>query len=91
MQRIQTRIVRLEANQAIELKPGVVLPAGYHTAIKTRTVFETISGKTQTDPQFSIKFTAEQLVSMGATDTEKVISIEIDVTEFVRDGKLSQR
>ena len=88
MQRLQTRTVRLEAKEAVELKPGIVLPPGYHTAIKTRTVFETIRGKTtRTDPQFSIKFTAKQFARMGATD---IISLEIDVTEFVRDGKLNQ-
>ena len=92
MERVRTRTVRLEAKQAVEIKPGVMLPAGYHTAIKTRTGLETRSSNVSwTPPQFSIKFTADELASMGATDTEKVISVEIDVTEFVRSGQLAQK
>jgi hypothetical protein len=36
--------VTLEAKQAIELEPGVVLPTGYYPAIEERSGLETIGG-----------------------------------------------
>jgi hypothetical protein len=42
-----------------------------------------------TPPRYTIEFTADELVSMGAPDTENLISDEIDVTKFVRSGELT--
>ena len=39
-------------------------------------------------PRYTIEFTADELASMGDTDTEDIISDEIDVTEFVHSGEL---
>ncbi len=90
MQRVQTRAVMLEATQAVELKPGVVWPPGYHIGTEIWTSLETISsGLSWTPPRYTIEFTADQLASMGATDTENLISVEIDVTKFVRSGELT--
>jgi hypothetical protein len=91
MQRVQTRNVMLEATHAINLGRGIVLPSGYHLpATETRTGLETVSGGVSwTPPRYTIEFTADELVSMGAPDTENLISDEIDVTKFVRSGELT--
>ena len=46
-------------------------------------------GMSWTPPRYTIEFTADELVSMGAPDTENLISDEIDVTKFVRSGELT--
>lgn len=90
MQRVRTRAVRLKARQAVELEPSVVLPPGYYSATKVRTGLETTSGVSWAAPQFTIEFTADQLASMGAKVALNLISMKIDVTTLVRDGKLTQ-
>jgi hypothetical protein len=64
MRRVRTRTVRLEAMEAIELEPGVVLPPGYYAATKTRIGEETIGGLSWTAPQFSLEFSAAQLIEL---------------------------
>ena len=90
MLRLQTRAVMLEATQAVELEPGVVLPPGNYTGTETRTGLATASGDVSwTKPEYKIKLTADQLANMGATYTENIIAEEIDVTKFVRSGELT--
>ena len=85
MQRLQTRTVRFEATQAVELKPGVILPRGYYTGTETRTGLETASGGVSwTAPHYKIALTREQLPKMGG-----LISEEIDVTKLCASGELA--
>ncbi len=90
MQRVQTRAVMLEVTHAVEIKRGVVLPRGHHLrATEIRIGLETVSGWVSwAVPRYTIEFTADELASMGDTDTEDIISDEIDVTEFVHSGEL---
>ena len=91
MQRLRSQTVRLNSIEPIELKPGIVLPPGRHLATKIRRRLQTWSGGSSwSAPQFIMEFTADQLAHMGATKTEKPVS-KIDVTKFVRDGRLNQR
>ena len=90
MRRVRTRTVRLEAMQAVELEPGVVLPPGYYAATKTRIGEETMSGLSWAALQFSLEFTAAQLVELGVKGSTSRIFVRYDVTTFVRDGKLAQ-
>jgi hypothetical protein len=91
MPRLWNRTVRLSAKQAVELEPGVVLPPGKYEATKTRTDFQTMSGGVSwTPPRYTIEFTADQFASMGATDSENLISRKIDVTPLVRARRLLQ-
>ena len=89
MRRVRTRTVRLEAMQAVELEPGVVLPPGYYAATKTRIGEETMSGLSWAAPQFSLEFTAAQLVELGVKGATSPF-VRYDVTTFVREGKLAQ-
>jgi hypothetical protein len=90
MQRVQTRAVMLDVTQAVELKPDVVLPPGAYTGTETRIGVETISsGVSWTSPRYTIKFTADQLASLGAKVVRKLISAKIDVTKFVRSGEIT--
>ena len=90
MHRVQARAVMLEATHAVEIEPGVVVPPGHYTGTEWRTGLETMSGDVSwAAPQYKIELTADQLASMGTTDTPNLISSDIDVTKFVRTGELT--
>jgi hypothetical protein len=90
MQRVEARAVMLEATHDVELREGLVLPPGYHPATEWRTGLETMSGGVSwTAAQYKIELRADKLASSSATDTENIISEEIDVTKFVRSGELT--
>ena len=90
MLRLQTRAVMLEATQAVELEPGVVLPPGYYTGAETRTGLATASGDVSwTKPEYKIELTKDQLTSIGARVSPNLTSMKVDVTKFVRSGELA--
>ena len=90
MHRVQARAVMLEATHAIEIEAGVALPPGQYSGTEWRTGLETMSGEVSwAAPQYKIELTADQLASMGTTDTPNLISSDIDVTTFVRSGELT--
>jgi hypothetical protein len=90
MLRLQTRAVMLEATQAVELEPGVVLPPGYYTGAETRTGLATVSGDVSwTKPEYKIELTKDQLTSIGARVSPNLTSMKVDVTKFVRSGELA--
>ena len=76
--------------QAVELEPGVVLPPGYYAATKTGVGEKTMARPSWTAPQFTMEFTAAQLVELGVKGAATQIFVRYDVTKFVRDGKLAQ-
>ena len=88
VQRLQTRTVTLEAKQAVELEPGIVLPPGYYASIEERSRLETIGGDvTWAEPRYKIEFSAKELAKLvvkGAASRTFV-----DVTKFVRSGELA--
>jgi hypothetical protein len=86
MHRVQARAVMLEATHAIEIEAGVVLPPGQYSGTEWRTGLETMSGEVSWAAPIQ---TADQLASMGTTDTPNLISSDIDVTTFVRSGELT--
>jgi hypothetical protein len=87
MQQVETEVVMLEATRDVELRPGLVLPPGLYSATETYTHLVD-SGKNRTPSRFEIKFTADQLATMGAKVQLNLISETIDVTKFVRLGVL---
>jgi hypothetical protein len=90
MQRVQAHAVTLEATHAVELQPGVALPPGHYSGTEWRTGLETMSGDVSwLAPQYKIELTADELASIGTTDTPNLISSDIDVTKFVRSGELT--
>jgi hypothetical protein len=91
VQRLQTRAVTLEAKQAVELEPGIVVPIGYYPAIEERSGLETIGGDvTWAEPRYKIEFSAKELVKLGVKGGASRIFVRYDVTAFVRGGKLAQ-
>ena len=88
MQKVQSTAVRFKVARAIELEPGFVLRPGVYTGIKTRTRVDSIGGVSWTPSQYKLEFTANQLARMGAQQKPNLIAKNIDVTKFVRLGKL---
>jgi hypothetical protein len=65
------------------------MPPGSYPGTKTRTRVSFLDGSVNWTPtRYRIELTADQLASMGATVQRDQSSEEIDVTEFVRMGKL---
>ena len=88
----ETTKITLEAAQAVELHRGIVMPPGSYSGTKTRTRVSYLDGSVNWTPtRYRIELTAEQLASMGASVQANQSSEEIDVTEFVRLGKLTIR
>jgi hypothetical protein len=88
MQKVQTTPVRFKVARAIELEPGLVLRPGVYTGTKTRTRVDSIGGVSWTPSQYKLEFTADQLTSMSAKAKPNLIAKNIDVTKFVRLGKV---
>jgi hypothetical protein len=88
MQKVQSTAVRFKVARAIELEPGFVLRPGVYIGIKTRTRVDSIGGVSWTPSQYKLEFTADQLARMGAQQKPNLIAKNIDVTKFVRLGKV---
>jgi hypothetical protein len=84
MQIIETRAVGLQAPQAVKLSAGLTLPPGLYQGTEARIRTDSIGG-----PSWAVKYmiaiTAEHLASIGPD----LGSVNIDVTEFVRLGRLT--
>ena len=81
--------ITLEATEAVNLDTGIALPPGSYPGTKTRTRVSYLDGSVSWTPtRYRIELTAAQLASMGAAAQPNQSSEEIDVTEFVRLGKL---
>jgi hypothetical protein len=85
----ETTRITLVAVQDVDLHAGIVVPPGSYPGTKTRTRVSYLDGSVNWTPtRYRIELTAEQLASMGATVQPNQSSEEIDVTEFVRLGRL---
>jgi hypothetical protein len=88
----ETTRITLEAAEAVDLHTGIVLPPGSYPGIKARAREDALdSGITWSPIRYRIELTTEQLASVGAALQPNQDSEEIDVTEFVRLGKLTIR
>ena len=83
--------ITLEATQAIELDTGVVLPPGSYPGAKMRIRDDLPSDAILMPTRYRIGLTAEQIASMGAKVQSNQSFEEIDVTKFVRGGRLTIR
>jgi hypothetical protein len=80
----------LEAKQAAELEPGVVVPPGYYPAIEERTGLETIGGDvTWAEPRYKIEFSAKELAKLGVKGATSQVFVRYDVTVRVHSGELT--
>jgi hypothetical protein len=84
MQIIETRTVGLQASQNVKLSARLTLPPGLYQGTEERIRTDSIAG-----PSWAVKYmiaiTGEQLASIGPD----LSSVNIDVTEFVRQGRLT--
>ena len=88
MQEVQTKPVKFKVARGIKLEPGLVLRPGIYTGTKTRTRVDSSGGISWTPSQYKLEFSADQLTSMGAKVKSNLIAKSIDVTKFVRLGKV---
>jgi len=78
--------VTLRVVKAVKVKNVLFAPGDYQ-AERRQVGFALPSGDTKwTTPQFSITLTGEQMRSMGAKTADKTLSIEYDLTKYVRSG-----
>ena len=90
MQRLQTKAVMLEAKQAVELEPGVVLPLGFYPATEVRHGLETIGGDvTWAEPHYKIEFSAKELAKIGVKGAASRVFVNYDVKIRVHSGELT--
>jgi hypothetical protein len=80
--------ITLEAAQAIELDIGVVLPPDPYQGARLRTRDDLPGDVIWTPTRYRIQLTSEQIASMGAKVQPNQSFEEIDVTKFVRSGRL---
>lgn len=83
--------ITLEAAQAIELDTGIILPPGSYLGARMRTRDDSPGGVIWQPTRYRIELTAEQIASMGAKVQPNQRFEEIDVTKFVRKGRLTIR
>jgi hypothetical protein len=80
----------VNVRSAVEIDVGVVLPPGKYLGLCTQVGMPTLAGDISwAQPEYSIRFTADQLTSMGAKDVQNHISIEYELTKYVRSGAIS--
>jgi hypothetical protein len=84
MQIIETRSVSLQASQDLKLSAALMLAPGLYQGTEERIRNDSIAG-----PSWAVKYmiaiTGEQLANIGPD----LSSVNIDVTEFVRQGRLT--
>jgi hypothetical protein len=84
MQITETRAVGLQAQQDVKLSEGLTLPRGLYQGTEERVWTDSIAG-----PSWAVKYkiaiSGEQLASIGPD----LGSVYIDVTKFVRQGRLT--
>jgi hypothetical protein len=91
MPQVQTKKVTFKVARAVELEPGLVLPPGHYTGTKTRTRVDSIGGVSWTPSKYKLELSADQLTSSRIQTQLNLVSKNIDVTKFVRQGKLTIR
>jgi hypothetical protein len=90
MQRSRTRAIKLGAQQAVELEPGVVLPPGTYDATEVRQGLETMGGDvTWAEPHYKIEFSAKELAKIGVKGAASRVFVRYDVTTRVHSGELT--
>jgi len=84
VQIIETRAVSLQAPQDVRLTAGLTLPPGLYEGTEERIRTDSIAGPSWAI-KYKIAFTKEQL---GINPNQRLVHSNVDVTEFVRQGRL---
>jgi hypothetical protein len=83
------RRITLSAANNIEIERGIVLPPGSYDGIERQAGLEMVDRTRWSEPEYKIEITADQFARMGANNAGQLLSIEYDVTKFVRWGQLT--
>ena len=89
MTEVRTKRVRLKATEPVELEKGVVMPPGAYTGKSKQHVLMRGERTEWTAPTYAISFSAEQLHRMGMKTQNGLISIDWDITPFVRSKQIT--
>ena len=78
------KIIDLTVVVPVEIEPGLEVPAGTYAGKK-----KTLRGQGSTEPRYILELTAAQLNALTAAQPSlNLISVEYDVTKFVKFGKI---
>jgi hypothetical protein len=83
MQIIETRAISLQASQDVKLSARLTLPPGLYRGTEERIRTDSIVGPTWA-VKYMIAIRGEQIATIGPD----LSCVNIDVTEFVRQGRL---
>ena len=87
---VNVTTVILNVRSAVQIDTSVVLPPGQYVGLCRQTGVRNLAGGTSwAQSEYLIIFTAAQLEGMGAKNVQNHISIEYDLTKFVRSGEIS--
>lgn len=86
--KVEKTAVRLQASNDVEIQPGVILPAGLYEGTRKRLGVHFMGGLSWCAPEYLIELRASQLAEMGASVSGRTISIEFDVTKFVKANQI---
>ena len=86
--RIRSRPVQYVVDEPVELEPGVILPAGTYPGTEKQIGVDLLQGIQWTNPTYHLELSAADLESCGAKNTRNLLSVEYDVTKFVRLGNI---
>ncbi|KRR12395.1 hypothetical protein [Bradyrhizobium valentinum] len=89
MTQVRKQSVHLTARSSVELEAGVMMSPGRYVGQSKQLGVATLNGVSWTQPEYTIEFSGQQLAAMGAKNMSNVISIEYDVTKFVRLGQIT--
>ena len=77
-------VIQLTVVMPVEIEPGLEVPVGTYLGKK-----KTLRGDGSTDPRYILELTAAQLNALAAAQPSvNLISVEYDVTKFVKFGQI---
>jgi hypothetical protein len=88
-QEVRTTPITLIASEKVEIEPDVVLLAGQYQGHAKQIGVYMLGGKLEwTAPEYKLSLDAKQLKELGV-DPGNLLSVEYDVTKFVKSGQLA--
>jgi hypothetical protein len=79
--------VNLTVVTEVEIERGVILPLGTYVGTSKQFGFARTDGISWTSPEYTLRLTADQLISMGMKYVRN-LSIEFEVTKFAGSGDI---
>jgi hypothetical protein len=76
--------VRLTVTRDIALEQGILLPRGTYIGTRKQIGLVTYQGKNWAPPTYLLELDADQIASVGGNVRPNLVSVEYDVTKYVR-------